>query len=62
MIPDKFKPIWQEGIKSNDYNMKLCGSGGGGYLLGFTTDLNKAQASFAEKEIDIVTVYKSTKN
>jgi len=62
MIPDKFKPIWQEGIQSNDYNMKLCGSGGGGYLLGFTNDLNKAQAKFAEKEIDIVTVYKSTKN
>jgi mevalonate kinase len=62
MIPDKFKAVWQEGISSNDYNMKLCGSGGGGYLLGFTTDLARAQANFAEKEIDIVTVYKSSRD
>lgn len=62
MIPDDFKQVWMDGLETNDYHLKLCGSGGGGYLLGFTSDLAKAQANFAEKEIDIVTVYKSTKN
>jgi mevalonate kinase len=62
MIPDNFKHVWQEGLKSNDYNMKLCGSGGGGFLLGFTTDLDKAHASFDSKDIEIVTVYKSSRD
>ena len=62
MIPDNFKEVWKDGLNTNDYNLKLCGSGGGGYLLGFTSDLPKAKASFKEKEIDIVTVYKRAKN
>jgi len=61
MIPDAYKPIWQDGLASGDFNLKLCGSGGGGYLLGFTPDLNKAQAYFVEKEIETVTVYKSSR-
>ncbi len=62
MIPYNYKQVWMDGLDSNDYNLKLCGSGGGGYLLGFTSDLPKAKASFEAKEIDIVTVYKSAKN
>jgi mevalonate kinase len=62
MIPQNFRGIWMEGLETNDYNLKLCGSGGGGYLLGFTSNLPKAQANFAEKEIDIVTVYKTAKS
>ena len=29
MIPKKFHQIWQAGIESNSYYLKLCGSGGG---------------------------------
>jgi len=39
MIPKKFHQIWQAGIDSNSYYLKLCGSGGGGYILGFTEDI-----------------------
>ena len=35
MIPEQFHGIWQQGIDTNDYYLKLCGSGGGGYILGF---------------------------
>ena len=35
MIPESLKEIWQEGLKSNKYYMKLCGSGGGGFFLAF---------------------------
>ena len=43
MIPEQFHTIWQHGIDTNDYYLKLCGSGGGGYILGFTEDLDKAK-------------------
>lgn len=62
MIPDKFKQVWQDGNASNDFNLKLCGSGGGGYLLGFTPDIEKSQQYFAEKEIETVTVYKGSRS
>ncbi len=45
MIPEKFHELWKKGIETNDYYLKLCGSGGGGYILGFTQDLEKAQQS-----------------
>lgn len=42
MIPEKFHGTWQKGIDSGLYYLKLCGSGGGGYVLGFTPDYDKA--------------------
>ena len=38
MIPEQFHNVWQKGIDTNDYYLKLCGSGGGGYILGFTEE------------------------
>lgn len=38
-IPTEFLELWQNGLDSNKFYMKLCGSGGGGYLLGFTKDI-----------------------
>ncbi len=34
-IPAHIKPLWEEGLRSDEFYLKLCGSGGGGYLLGF---------------------------
>ena len=39
MIPDSVKHIWNIGLRTNDYYLKLCGSGGGGMMLGFTADI-----------------------
>ena len=36
MVPHGFKTIWRQGLENNDYYLKLCGSGGGGMILGFT--------------------------
>lgn len=54
MIPEQFHGIWQQGIDSNDYYLKLCGSGGGGYILGFTEDLEKAKVSLKDYKLEVV--------
>jgi len=61
MIPGDFLGVWEQGLERDDFRLKLCGSGGGGYLLGFTEDLPKTQAFFAEQNMELVTVYKSTR-
>jgi mevalonate kinase len=54
MIPEQFHGIWQKGIDTNDYYLKLCGSGGGGYILGFTQDLEKAKQSLKGYKLEVV--------
>jgi mevalonate kinase len=54
MIPEQFHSIWQKGIDTNDYYLKLCGSGGGGYILGFTQDLDKAKVSLKDYKLEVV--------
>jgi mevalonate kinase len=39
MIPPTFQEIWMRGIYTGMYALKLCGSGGGGMLLGFTNNI-----------------------
>jgi mevalonate kinase len=54
MIPEQFHGIWQQGIDTNDYYLKLCGSGGGGYILGFTEDLEKAKIALKDYKLEVV--------
>ncbi len=54
MIPEAFHGVWQHGIDTNDYYLKLCGSGGGGYILGFTQDLEKAKKSLKDYKLEVV--------
>ncbi|MEZ4803589.1 MAG: mevalonate kinase [Gelidibacter sp.] len=54
MIPQEFHDLWKKGIDTNDYYLKLCGSGGGGYILGFTEDIEKAKASLANYKLEVV--------
>ncbi len=54
MIPAQFHKLWKQGIESNEYYLKLCGSGGGGYMLGFTEDLEKAQKALKDYQLEVV--------
>lgn len=54
MIPKQFHKLWQQGIESNDYYLKLCGSGGGGYILGFTQDYEKAKETLKDYKLEVV--------
>jgi mevalonate kinase len=54
MIPQHFHELWKKGIETNDYYLKLCGSGGGGYILGFTEDFDKAKQSLSDYKLEVV--------
>ncbi len=54
MIPTAFHKIWEQGLKTNDYYLKLCGSGGGGYILGFTEDYEKAKEKLKDYKLELV--------
>ena len=53
MIPQSFRELWEDGIGGSSYTLKLCGSGGGGFLLGFTEDYEATK-----KEFDGITLQK----
>jgi mevalonate kinase len=46
MIPQGFHDLWREGLESEEYYLKLCGSGGGGFVMGFTRDYDKVKSKF----------------
>jgi mevalonate kinase len=54
MIPQQFHELWKKGIETNEYYLKLCGSGGGGYILGFTEDIDKAKQSLSDYKLEVV--------
>ncbi len=54
MIPQQFRGIWQQGLDSNAYYLKLCGSGGGGYILGFTEDFDKTKELLKDYKLELV--------
>ena len=54
MIPAKFHDLWKKGLETNDYYLKLCGSGGGGYMLGFTQDIDQARKSLNDYNLEVV--------
>ena len=54
MIPSALHQVWEQGLRTNEYYLKLCGSGGGGYILGFTEDYEKAQKSLEKYKLELV--------
>ena len=54
MIPLRFHDIWQKGLESNEYYLKLCGSGGGGFILGFAPDYDKAKELLKNYKLELV--------
>ncbi|MEM6964245.1 MAG: mevalonate kinase [Bacteroidota bacterium] len=44
MIPVDFRQVWLDGLASNHFKLKLCGAGGGGFILGLTSDFDKIRS------------------
>ncbi len=54
MIPKLYRQLWKDGIESNAYYLKLCGSGGGGFILGFTEDIDTAKNKLSDYQLDVI--------
>ena len=54
MIPKEFHTLWKNGIETNAYYLKLCGSGGGGYMLGFTQNIAEARNALKNYKLEVV--------
>lgn len=51
MIPQLYQETWQRGLESGDFHLKLCGAGGGGFLLGITKDFARLEEVLPGHEI-----------
>ncbi|MGC8864716.1 MAG: mevalonate kinase family protein [Bacteroidales bacterium] len=57
MIPEEIRDVWQMGLSSDLFKLKLCGSGGGGFTLGFTTDFGKTEKLLKNNGFSTVPVF-----
>ena len=54
MIPPGFLSLWEKGVQTGAYSLKLCGSGGGGYLLGYTSDYQNVGEAIAPPQMTLL--------
>lgn len=53
MIPTAFLPLWESGLQTQDFMLKFCGAGGGGFLLGYSLKPLEALALGPYKAIQL---------
>jgi mevalonate kinase len=51
MIPTLYRGLWKEGLDDEGFYLKLCGAGGGGFLMGMTKDFKKCSRILKDFEI-----------
>ena len=56
MIPEKMINHFNYGIKTGYFYLKICGSGGGGYILGISRDRSKTEDYFNLNQLDYTVV------
>lgn len=57
MIPSTIQENWMYGLSSGKYMLKLCGAGGGGFVLGFTHDYGEVKERFLGRGRELIPVY-----
>lgn len=57
LIPDSLHDKVQKGVNSEKYYLKICGSGGGGYMLGFTKDWKSTSKVLEDHKLEIIHRY-----
>lgn len=53
LIPDFLKATWQKGLDSDLYKLKICGAGGGGFMIGMTRDLERVRSEIGFEVYEI---------
>lgn len=54
MIPAGFFDIWNYGLETGEFYLKLCGAGGGGFLLGYTENYHLARERLQAANADLI--------
>lgn len=54
MIPEQLHELWKMGLKDQIFSLKICGAGGGGFMLGLTHDFEKTRSLI--NSFDIITI------
>jgi mevalonate kinase len=54
MIPKLFDKVWKRGLDTGEYYLKLCGAGGGGFILGFTQDFEATKKQLKGQNIELL--------
>lgn len=57
MIPERMMKAWKTGLESGALIMKLCGSGGGGFLTAFAPDHSNALDFLKDNQLQHIPVY-----
>jgi len=57
LIPEKYQEVVDNGLENGDYFLKICGSGGGGYMIGFTENWEETQKKLKNEELEILYRY-----
>lgn len=60
MIPNDYEKYWKKGLEVDEFKLKLCGSGGGGFLLGIAKNYDKAKHYFDKEGVFTIPVYKTS--
>ena len=60
MIPEHVMSIWKAGLDNKLFSLKLCGSGGGGFILGFTKDFDASHRTLKKQGQKVIAVYKNS--
>lgn len=55
MIPAAWREAWLHGLSAGDFKLKLCGAGGGGFILGIARSLEAARRYFQDYPLYPVT-------
>ena len=54
MIPKIFQPLWELGLKEKGFALKLCGAGGGGFILGMAEDAATVKNLLKEYNAEVI--------
>ncbi len=54
MIPRIFNKLWKRGLDTGEYYLKLCGAGGGGFILGFTQNFESTKKQLKGQKIELL--------
>ncbi len=51
MIPKMQRELWENGLSNDLFSLKLCGAGGGGFILGITKDFQQTKNLLKDFEL-----------